>query len=258
MNLLRSIIHAYLQVPYTFRKITGTGPFGCNKAEYLEGRLKSCGNAMKTALFKHHEKQFNEAACSVASVVSVINAIKRCETPDFTPITQMEILETVKTGHWKERMSGNGYNGRRGLPLLLLGKIVKSSLDAYRINYKSVTICQATKNHKQSETIRQDLLTRLEKFESRGNCIVIAHFDQGALVPTLNIPHISPVGGFDQKTGKVTILDVDTDQEKPYSVPFNTFYKALASNYNHVFSWLGYGSGGCISIDLNSCIRSQG
>jgi hypothetical protein len=163
----------------------------------------------------------------------------------------MEILEKVRTANWKERMVEKGYKGRRGLPLAVLGDVVKSSLDAYGIAYKSVEAVQAVKDKEKSKEIKAVLRKRLEDFEERGDCLLIAHFDQGAYLPTLNIPHISPVGGFDTKTGDVVILDVDPDQEKFYKITFDTFYRGLSSNYHHVFRLFGFGSGGYVFIKLH-------
>jgi len=250
MNLRRIIIHAYLYGPYLFHKITATGAFGPQKATYLQGPVQTDGNPLKAALLKHHVKQFHESSCSVATVVSVVNALRTRVSGDHGPISQMDILEKVRTANWKERMSENGHDGKRGLPLPLLGEIVKSSLDAYGIRYKTIEIIQAHKKFGRPEKIRADLRNRLLDFEIKGNGLIIAHFDQGAFIPSLNIPHISPVGGFDTKNGDVTILDVDPEQEKPYKISFNTFCKGLFSNYNHILKPFGYQSGGYVFIRL--------
>jgi hypothetical protein len=248
MNLRRIIIHAYLYIPYCFHKITGTGAFGRHKAAYIHGPIQNDGNPLKAALLKHHVKQFHESSCSVASVVSVVNAIRSVQVDRPVPISQLDILEKVRTTNWKERMTANGYKGRRGIPLPLLGEIVKSSLDAYEIQYKAVATVPAPKNTDQSEKIRKILWQRLHDFEKRGDCLIIAHFDQGVYVPTLNIPHISPVGGFDTTNGDVIVLDVDPQQGKPYKISFDRFYKGLSSNYHHVFRPFGFGSGGYVYV----------
>ena len=139
----------------------------------------------------------------------------------------------------------------RGLPLAVLRDVVKSSLDAYGIAYEAVEAVQAVKDKVQSKAVKAVLWERLKDFEGRGDCLVIAHFDQGAYVPTLNIPHISPVGGFDTETGDVVILDVDPDQERFYRIDFETFYRGLSSNYHHVFRPFGFGSGGYVFIQLH-------
>ncbi|MCP3941448.1 MAG: phytochelatin synthase [Desulfobacteraceae bacterium] len=203
-------------------------------------------------LFYHHVKQFHESSCSVASVVSVINAIlETTNTLPHTPVTQQDILEKVRAAHWKERMGTNGYKGRRGLPLEVLGQVVKASLDAYKINYNSLEIVQAKREEKSSRSIQKILLSRLAQFETQGNCLIIAHFDQGSFIRDLNIPHISPVGGFNLNTKKVTLLDVDPSQPYPYQISFKAFYKGISTHYNHVFKHFGYGRGGYIYIQID-------
>jgi hypothetical protein len=251
MNIRRLLIVTSFYVPYLFHKITRTGAFGSQKARYVDSVMKSEGNSLKSALVKHHVKQFNEASCSVAAVVSVINAIREGWSEKQAAITQMEILERVKTANWKKRMSKKGDNGKRGLPLPILADVVKSSLDAYGIDYRKMEMVQAIKNSKETEEIKKVLYDRLIDFETKGNCVIIAHFDQGAFVPTLNIPHISPVGGFDSEQGLVTILDVGSSQKKFYAVSFATFYKGLSSNYLHALRPFGFSNGGYIYIKVH-------
>jgi hypothetical protein len=251
MKLLRTLIHTYLAVPYGFHRLTGTGAFGRRGAVYITDPIQTDGNRLKTALLKHFVKQFHEASCSVATVVTCLNAIRATQGSQAPPISQMEILEKVKTGNWKKRMSAAGDNGRRGLPLPLLGKVVEGSLDAYGIKAKAVEIVQVRKQSASSARIKADLLQRLHDFEKKGDCLIIAHFNQGVYVRALNIPHISPVGGFDPQHMTVTVLDVDTSQEKPYRVAFDTFYKGLASDYGHIFRPFGYGSGGYVFVRLS-------
>lgn len=202
---------------------------------------------MKAALFKNHVKQYHGSSCSVASVVTVVNALRELQGDRTGPITQMDILEKVRTGHWKERMSPDGYHGRRGLPLPLLGEIVKSSLDAYALRYKTVETVSGLKDSHQAMK-KKELKNRLVDFETRGGCLVIVHFAQGAFVPTLNIPHISPVGAFDVETGDVTILDVDPDQDRLYKVSFDAFCRGLFGNYPFIMRPLGYHAGGYVCI----------
>jgi hypothetical protein len=251
MNLRKTIIHGFLYGPYLFHKITGTGAFGRHGATYLEAFTPGGNNPLKAALFNHYEKQLNETSCSVASVVTVVNALRVFQGQRSNPISQVDILEKVRTGYWKERMSPNGHNGRRGLPLPLLGEILKSSLDAYNIAYKAVETVIGTKDRLRAQKQKETLKNRLIHFETRGNCLILAHFDQGAFVRTLNIPHISPVGQFDLRTAEVTILDVDPEQDRLYSVPFDIFCKGLFGKYPSVLRPFGYQAGGyaCIIRD---------
>lgn len=251
MNLFKWVIRPYLYIQYMLSKLLNTGGFQKNLATYLKTPCRNTENFIKDGLFHHHVKQFHESSCSVASVVSVINVLleKQGMAP-ASPLTQKDLLETVKTAHWKERMSDEGYRGRRGLPLPVLGEVVKGSLNAYGIHYKALEIVQASKDPEKSEKLKQTLRARLDQFESQGDCVIIAHFDQGSVLPELHIPHISPVGGYDPASGKVTFLDVDPDQSHPYQVSFEAFYESLSSNYNPVFRHFGYAEGGYVFIQV--------
>ena len=98
---------------------------------------------------------------------------------------------------------------------------------------------------------RQQILEHLKNFQFLDNCLVIVHFDQGSFIKELNIPHISPVGGFDPSSGLVSILDVDPDQKLAYDIPFNRFYKGIATPYAGVFRPFGYDRGGVVVVHLD-------
>jgi hypothetical protein len=251
MNLLRNLIRPYLYTRYAFHRMTGTGAFRENGTRTVSLSVSTDWNCLKQAIWKNHVKQFHEASCSVASVVSCLNAIRSPKADKINPISQADILDRVTTGHWKARMSDGGYRGRRGLPLPILGQVVKDSIAAYGITVHSVEIVQTPKNAPRQSPIRSRLKKRLRNFDRDGSGLIIAHFDQGCLVPTFNIPHISPVGAYDAAAGRVTMLDVDPDQQQPYEVTFDTFYKGLSCDYHNIFKAFGYGSGGYIYIRIH-------
>jgi hypothetical protein len=251
MNLFKWVIRPYLYIQYMVSKLLKTGGFTKSRAVYLKSSYRNTKNFIKDGLFRYHVKQFHESSCSVASVVSVVNTLlEKQGTAPASPLTQRDLLEAVKIAHWKERMTDEGYKGRRGLPLPVLGEVVKGSLVAYGIPYKVLEIVQASADPKKLKTIQQTLRARLEQFETQGNCVIIAHFDQGSVLPELHIPHISPVGGYDPVSGRVTFLDVDPDQSHPYQISFETFYESLSSNYNPIFRHFGYAEGGYVFIQV--------
>lgn len=250
MNLLRNLIRPYLYARYGFHRMTGTGAFRRDRVRTIQPPAQPQWNPLKQAVWRYHVKQFHESSCSVASVVSCINAIRSLENKDIHPISQTDILDRVTTGHWKERMSDSGYRGRRGLPLPLLGQVVKDSITAYDLKVRTVDVVQTPKHTPAKAPVHALLKNRLGDFDRHGNGLIITHFDQGAFVPTLNIPHISPVGAYDSTTERVTILDVDPEQENPYRVDFGTFYKGLSCDYHRVFEAFGYGSGGYVYIQI--------
>ncbi len=253
MNLFRTFIIPYLKVCFLIDKITSRGAFGKDQAVYIDN-VKDVpgGNPLKDAMFRAHLKQYHESSCSVASVVNVVNALLSINghQDKKTQTTQMDILDKVKAANWKKRMSPEGENGRRGLTLTMLGDVVKESLTAYSLPHRYVRTIQTVKDPEKKGSLKRNLLTHLMDYDPKGKALIIAHFNQGAFVKALQIPHISPVGAFDPRTRTVTMLDVDFLQVKPYKISFDRFYEGLSNDYNHVFKRFGYGSGGYVYIAL--------
>ena len=251
MNQFRFyVVRTYLILRYYFHRLTGTGCFGAGQAQSFApppGLAK--GAQLQAGLLRHHVKQYHESSCSVATVVNVVNALREKFKIPGPLVTQQAILDTVRTAHWKERMGPNGYKGRRGLPIGVLGDVVRDSLLAYDIPFHRVEVIQGVGKKNKTQAKRK-ILQHIKAFQSNNSCLIIAHFDQGCFIQELNIPHISPVGGFDPVTGTVTILDVDPDQVLPYRIPFSTFYKGISSRYAGVFRPFGYDRGGIVVIHL--------
>jgi len=251
MTLMRRLIFGGMYLAYGYSRLIGRGPFGSESPRYLYDPPPVTGNPLKNALHHQHVRQYHEASCSVASVATMINAIRACNGSRSAAVTQLALLDRVRCGHWKERMRPEGHRGRRGLPLGLLGAIAAASLEAYGIRPRRVDVVPAHARPGRTAAIKGRLRSRLARFEARGDCLLLAHFNQGALVPTLSIPHISPVGGYDPATDRVTLLDVDPDQPGPYSVTFDRFYRALACEYLGLLRPLGYDRGGYVFVQLD-------
>jgi hypothetical protein len=260
MTLIRQLMFGGMYLAYGYSRLLGLGPFGHSRPVYLDDAYREKepkgaalnGNRLKAALHRHHVRQYHEASCSVASVATVLNAIRALNATAVAPITQMELLERVRCGHWKERMQPEGHKGRRGLPLPVLGAVTAASLSAYGLHPKKVDIVATPDRH--ATPPRRRLRHRLARFETRGDCLILAHFNQGALVPALSIPHISPVGGYDPAGDRVLLLDVDPDQPAPYSVTFDRFYRALSCDYLGLLQPFGYECGGYIFIQLDAAM----
>ena len=214
MHLLRNLIRLYFYTRYGFHRVTGTGAFRGGHTKYCQGGVQPQWHPLKQAIWKTHVKQFHASSCSVASVVSCINAVRSLKSGAAAPVSQADILDRVTTGHWRERMSDGGYRGHRGLPLPLLGRAVKDSFEAYGVRFQRVDVVQTPEDKARRSPVKTRLKKRLRNFDRSGSGLIIAHFDQGSLVPTLNIPHISPVGAYDAAADRVTIMAADTDTMK--------------------------------------------
>jgi hypothetical protein len=93
MNLLRTVIRPYLVARYNFHRLTATGAFRREGARTVDPTALPSWNPLKQAIWKYHVKQFHESSCSVASVVSCINALRALEKGNLDPISQREILD---------------------------------------------------------------------------------------------------------------------------------------------------------------------
>jgi len=250
MPLLRTLIRSLLYLPYAYRRLTGTGPFSGQVAGAVDLSRQQPHTPLQAALWRHHVKQLHASSCSVASIAACLNAIREIQAPAAPPISQAELLTRVRTANWPQRMSDQGDQGRRGLPLFLLGRIVEDSLAAFDLSTTAVETIQASRDPDRAPGIRHELELLLNRFETDGDCLLIAHFDQGAFLPALNIPHISPVGSFDATGRRVVILDVDPELAHPYTIDLDTFYQGVSCNVLHLFKPFGYGSGGYVAITL--------
>ena len=250
MLLNRYTMHSFLLLRFLIHRVTRTGGFGPGPAVYFDPSPEDGrGNTLRAGLFRHHVKQFHESSCSVASVVSVVNALLERQRPEKAGrVTQREILETVREAHWKERMGPDGYQGKRGLPITVLGRVVKASLAAYGIRARVEVVRSG--GGRSARRAQQELRAHLMDFQVTDRSLIIAHFDQGSFLREMNIPHISPVGGFDPATGQVTVLDVDASQPRPYRIPFARFYRGISTFYGGFFAPFGYGRGGYVRVIL--------
>jgi len=196
--------------------------------------------------------QFNEAACSVASVATILNAMSILlnRKPESGRITQEKILEKVRAANWAERISREGFRNRRGLPIEKLGIVVKNSLEQFDIPHKTFAVVPLGKDLPNISDLKEELFQRVVKLESIGNCFMIAHFNQGIFIKGLHLPHISPVGAVNPEKKKVLILDVDPYVREPYWVSFDTFFKGLSWTYNGILRKYGYTGGGYVWICL--------
>lgn len=248
--IFRWIIRIYLTAWFRYDKINRTGGCEPGRAFFISQAYQPVGNRLKDGLFRYHVKQFHDASCSVATVASVVNTLSACRGVEHPAVSQRELLEKVRTAHWKERMGDGGYRGKRGLPLAVLGEVVKESLTVFKLPHQAVEILKAPRQGRALNAYKRTLRARLERFEKQGDCLIISHFDQGCFVPEFHIPHISPVGGFDAGQDLVTLLDVDPAQKRPYRISFNTWINGLSSRFNHVFRPFGYDGGGVVIIRL--------
>lgn len=245
-TLFRHMLRSLLRLRVLCLKILKRGPHG-EPARFLPSEelngLKADDNRFQR-LLANRQAQATESSCSVAAVACLINAMGNTSTPRVK--NQMDLLETIRRGRWKERLSPEGWQGRRGLPLDVLGDVVPAALRYHDIEAEVEVI--AFYPHEAEATRIQRAREILDRFAADPGTFLIAHFDQGAFLPVLTIPHISPVGRWNPDTETVIMLDVDPDQPIPYEVSLPRFAAGIASDYGGLLRPYGYSHGGLVVV----------
>lgn len=195
-------------------------------------------------LMTHYTGQDNGLSCSVAAVAIVMNAIARTQgdlKASDANFRQAKLLEEVRAGHWKERVTGSGWNGRVGLTLAELEEVAAAALKTYGIEGWAAQVRSFPKATPEALT---ELRALLEANEKSADDFVIIHFLQDRLTDDPGGPyaHISPVGAYDAASGRVLILDVDREYYGPYWVAAERLLDALSSRTPT------YGHGGALII----------
>ena len=221
----------------------------------LAGKPESvpCESPERTRLlFRYYVRQFNDAACSVATMTTILNAaLEMRDGPGLPPLDQRDILNRVDVADWKARIMPADGSSKRGMPLNDLRTAVSHSLSAYGLSRGAMDVVSLGANDVDAATQKTQLLNHLISFEHYPDQFFIAHFNQGIFLKGLHFPHISPVGAFNREAGEVLVLDVDRHGPGPYWVPFDTFFKGLKSDFNGSLRQYGYGSGGYVRFELS-------
>lgn len=245
-TLYRQMLHRLLGLRVLYLKLLKRGPHGEPARFLAPGELEGIksGDERFRRLLTNREAQETESSCSAASVACVVNA---AGDPAFRCVAnQMDLLETIRTGRWKERLSPEGWQGRRGLPLSVLGEVVPAALRYHGIE-GDVEVVSFYPHEDKAVRVRR-AREILDRYAAEPKSLLIAHFDQGAFLPVLTIPHISPVGRWNPDTETVIMLDVDPDHPIPYEVSLSRFAAGIASDYGGLLRPYGYSHGGLVMI----------
>lgn len=182
------------------------------------------------ALSSFYVPQYNDAACSAASVAMALNTLlnaRRQRGDAEENVTQEKLLEKVTGLKWKELLSPEGLDGRHGLTLNQLAQASKEALAAY--GAAGFTVSSAAVNG-QGALALENFRRALSGNEKNPADIMLLHFAQDTLTGAPGGPfaHISPVGAYDEKTRRVLIMDVDRQWYEPYWTADTQVFKAMS------------------------------
>ena len=198
------------------------------------------------ALSPFYVPQYNDYACSAASVAMAVNALlnaRRVRGDQDENISQAAVLDAVTGIKWKELLSVDGFEGRHGVSLAQLGTVASEAMTAYGASAFSVTITTVdTKTPTGLEAFRKALSAN----EKNPDDIMLLHFAQDVVTgaPGGPYPHVSPVGAYDAKTRRVLIFDVDRRWYEPYWAADTQVFNAIE------LPTKSFGHGGYVLISI--------
>lgn len=197
-------------------------------------------------LAPYYVPQFNEIACSAASVTMIINGLTRAAhtlKADQTTVTQEKLIERVRAVNWKERITPGVVPAERGLSLDQLETVVRESLRLYDVpNYEVERVVVFNTDAAALLKFRSALSAN----EESGNDYILIHYIQDVVTdaPDGPYPHISPIGAYDKVNRRVLVMDVDRDWYEPYWVSDERLLLAMSKKTER------YGFGGYLWIRL--------
>jgi hypothetical protein len=172
-------------------------------------------------LAQFYVPQATGSACALASLAMALNQLR-----GLPPGSQDRL---VTQGQLLEALAGTGVpelvaEGGAGVRFAELVRSAELALAA--VGLKSARIETWRPADDGPETLAR-LRALLAANERQGSDVALAYFNQGVLTGDWDGPHVSPIGAYDQGTGRVLILDVDRDWYVPYWASDAALLKAM-------------------------------
>lgn len=178
------------------------------------------------ALISFYVPQFNDAACSAASLAMVLNAGRAplTKSADDPVIRQEDLLKKVTAENWKARLSLSGHFGSHGVNLNRFGKIIEAAFKTYHLDGSTVQVVHMSGHSTETQNQMHEVL-----IQKKPGDFFIANFDQEAFTNDAAVGHFAPVGAYDPDRRQVLILDPDRHYYEPYWVSLSTFIEGMAT-----------------------------
>ncbi|WP_448187879.1 phytochelatin synthase family protein [Azospirillum sp. sgz301742] len=157
----------------------------------------------------YYVAQETGAACSVASVAMMINALRGLPMHASEQlVTQMSVLDAVGDENWKAATAESG----EGVSFTELVGYVRRSLAAFGLRAE-IEVFRPRDNSPRTLAELRRILTENER---SAEDIILLAFDQGTLTGDVTVGHIAPLGAYDSARRRVLVMDVDRSWYVPY------------------------------------------
>ncbi|MBY0472463.1 phytochelatin synthase family protein [bacterium] len=176
------------------------------------------------AIAPYYVPQFNDRACSVASVTMVLNAARKDWklSADDALITQQTLLDKPGLETWKKAVGDGG----KGVTLDELGGYVEKAFQAAGFTKVETEIVHFKDTSPTSLKKLREILNSNEKSE---RSFVIINFLQGIYTGDADIGHIAPIGTYDSGKKSALVMDPDRSWYVPYWVSDEVLLKGMAT-----------------------------
>jgi hypothetical protein len=172
------------------------------------------------ALSPYYVPQITGSACSLATVATLVNALRGLpplSTDEL--VTQTTLLQAVGSDAWASETAANG----DGVTFDEFKTYLSLSLKAFDLDAD----IEVFKPSDSSPATLAALRAMLADNEQSANDIALVYYNQGVVTGDWDGPHLSPIGAYDGDTRRVLIMDVDRQFYIPYWVSDEKLLEAL-------------------------------
>jgi hypothetical protein len=171
-------------------------------------------------LSPYYVSQMSNSACSLATVVMLVNALRGL--PPLASdrlVTQTMLRDAVASNDWARQTEERG----EGVTWAEFKAYVAASLKAYGLDADIESFRPADA----SEATLAELRRLLAANEGSDADIALIYYNQGVVTGDWDGPHTSPVGAYDAEHHQVLIMDVDRQWYGPYWTSDETLLAAM-------------------------------
>src|SRR5262245_4564096 len=192
------------------------------------------------ALSPYYVPQATNSACSLATITTMLNALRGLPPLATDPLVTPAALSDALGPDWASKVREGG----EGVTFDEFKRYVQASLKAYDLAADIEVFKPAD-----ASTATLDALRRLlSENERSDNDIALVYFNQGVITGDWDGPHLSPIAAYDAARRRVLILDVDREWYGPYWTSDEKLLEAMLRPASAQHGLLAGETGGIVRI----------
>jgi Phytochelatin synthase len=194
-------------------------------------------------LSPYYVPQMSNSACSLATIATVINALRGLPAlADQELVSQASLLAAVAIPDWDRKTAEHG----EGVTWEELKTYLALSLKAFGLEADIETFRPADASEASLARLRQVLADN----ERSDVDIALVYYNQGVVTGDYDGPHVSPLGAYDTQGRRVLIMDVDRQWYGPYWTSDQTLLDAMVRPVPPKYGILAGETGGVVRVTI--------